>query len=97
MIKRRISGSTRTDDADSAGVLILLANGTSLEARIAPPMVRDLRGLVRTRSASQRQERAIKNRVHGVLNQCGLKNRIEEEDDVDIRDWLGAKAQAQPQ
>jgi len=66
-------------------MLILLANGTFPEVWMAPPMVRDLRGLVRTRLAIRRQESAMKNRVHGVLNQYGLKNSVEEEDDVGKR------------
>jgi transposase len=96
-IKRRIAGSTRTDETDSAGMLILLANGTFPEVWMAPPMVRDLRGLVRTRLAIRRQESAMKNRVHGVLNQYGLKNSVEEEDDVGIHDWFSRKAQEQLQ
>ena len=96
-IKRRTAGSTRTDETDSAGMLILLANGTFPEVWMAPPMVRDLRGLVRTRLAIRRQESAMKNRVHGVLNQYGLKNSVEEEDDVGIHDWFSRKAQEQLQ
>ena len=39
----------------------------------------------------------MKNRVHGVLNQYGLKNLIEEEDDVDVPDWFSRTAQQQLQ
>lgn len=78
-------------------MLILLANGTFPEVWMAPPMVRDLRGLVRTRLAIRRQESAMKNRVRGVLYQYGLKNSVEEEDDVGIHDWFSRKAQEQLQ
>jgi hypothetical protein len=38
-IKRRITGSTRTDETDSAGLLILLSNGTFPEVWMAPSML----------------------------------------------------------
>ena len=38
-IKRRIPGSTRTDETDSAGLLILLSNGTFPEVWMAPSML----------------------------------------------------------
>ncbi|MFN9263266.1 MAG: hypothetical protein ACK6DY_07220 [Acidobacteriota bacterium] len=37
----------------------------------------------------------MKNRIHGVLNQYGWKNLIEEEDDVDVPDWFSRTAQPQ--
>jgi transposase len=57
--------------------------------------VRDLRGLVRSRLAIRRYQTAFKNRIHGVLNQYGLKNQVEEEEDIEVRDWFSVKAHAQ--
>jgi transposase len=94
-VKRMTPGSTRTDASDAAGLAMLLAAGTLPEVWMAPPQVRDLRSLVRTRLALRRQESAGKNRIHGVLNQYGLKTWVEEEDDVDVRDWFTVKAQGQ--
>jgi transposase len=43
--------------------------------------------------ALRRHQSAFKNRIHGMLNQYGLKNWVEEEDDVDVHDWFAKKAQ----
>ena len=43
----------------------------------------------------RQHQSAFKNRIHGTLNQYGLKNWVEEEDDVEVRDWFTQKAQAQ--
>jgi transposase len=94
-VKKRIAGAFKTDDSDAAGLAMLLRNGTLPEVWIASPNVRDLRGLVRSRLAIRRYQSAFKNRIHGVLNQYGLKNQVEEEDDTDVRDWFSVKAHAQ--
>ena len=91
--KKRMAGSTRTDASDAAGLAMLLASGTLPEVWMAPPAVRDLRSLVRVRLALRQDQASFKNRIHGTLNQYGLKNWVEEEDDVDVRDWLTVKAQ----
>lgn len=92
-VKQRIAGSTRTDGTDAAGLAMLLGSGTLPEVWMASPAVRDLRGLVRGRLALRRLQSSCKHRVHGVLNQYGLKNQIEEEDEVDIHDWFTNQAQ----
>lgn len=94
-VKRMTPGSTRTDATDAAALATLLASGTLPEVWLAPPQVRDLRSLVRTRLAFRRHQSAFKNRIHGTLNQYGLKTWVEEEDEVDVRDWFTLKAQAQ--
>lgn len=91
--KKRMAGSTRTDASDAAGLAMLLASGTLPEVWMAPPAVRDLRSLVRVRLALRQDQASFKNRIHGTLNQYGLKNWVEEEDDVDVRDWFTVKAQ----
>lgn len=91
--KKRMAGSTRTDATDAAGLAMLLASGTLPEVWMAPAGIRDLRSLVRTRLALRQQQSSFKNRIHGTLNQYGLKSSVEEEDDVDVRDWFTVKAQ----
>lgn len=95
MVKKRIAGSTRTDATDAAGLATRLATGTLPEVWMATPVVRDMRGLVRTRLALRRHQSAFKNRIHGTLNQYGLESWVEEEDGVDVHDWFSLKAQAQ--
>lgn len=87
-IKRRIAGSTRTDATDAGGILMLLANDTFPDVWIAPPAIRDLRGLVRGRLSVRQHQSGVKNRIHGILNQYGLKNWVEGQDDVDVHDWF---------
>lgn len=70
----------------------MLRNGTLPEVWIASPAIRDLRGLVRSRLAIRRHQTAFKNRIHGLLNQYGLKEWVEQEEQVDIRDWFSVKA-----
>ena len=94
-VKKRIAGAFQTDESDAAGLAMLLRNGTLPEVWIASPNVRDLRGLVRSRLAIRRYQTAFKNRIHGVLNQYGLKNLVEEEEDIEVRDWFSVKAHAQ--
>jgi transposase len=94
-VKKRIAGAFQTDDSDAAGLAMLLRNGTLPEVWIASPNVRDLRGLVRSRLAMRRYQGAFKNRIHGVLNQYGLKSQVEEEEDIDVRDWFSVQAYAQ--
>jgi transposase len=93
-VKKMTPGSTRTDATDAAALATLLTSGTLPEVWMAPPAIRDLRGLVRTRLSLRRHQSAFKNRIHGTLNQYGLKNWVEEEDDVDVRDWFTLKAQS---
>jgi len=92
--KQRMAGSTRTDATDAAGLATLLASGALPHVWMAPAGIRDLRGLVRTRLALRQHQSSFKNRIHGVLNQYGLKNSVEEECDVDVNDWFTVKAQA---
>lgn len=91
--KKRMAGSIRTDATDAAGLVTLLASGTLPEVWMAPAAVRDLRTLVRTRLALRQHQSAFKNRIHGTLNQYGLKIWVEEEEDVEVRDWFTLKAQ----
>jgi len=48
-VKKRSPGSARTDATDAATLATLLASGVLPEVWMAPPAIRDLRGLVRTR------------------------------------------------
>ena len=94
-VKQRIAGSTRTDATDAAGLAQLLGAGTLPEVWMATPVIRDMRGLVRCRLGLRSHQTSFKNRIHGVLNQYGLKNWVEEEEGIDIHDWFAVKAQAQ--
>jgi transposase len=94
-VKQRIAGPRQTDESDAGGLAMLLRNGTLPEVWIAPPGIRDLRGLVRSRLAIRRYQTCFKNRIHGTLNQYGVKHAVEAEDDVDVRDWFSVQAQAQ--
>ena len=93
-VKRMTPGSTRTDATDAGALATLLASGTLPEVWLATPQIRDLRSLVRTRLAMRQHQSAFKNRIHGTLNQYGLKNWVEEEDQVDVHDWFSRKGQA---
>lgn len=92
-VKKMTAGTTRTDATDAAGLAELLGVGRLPEVWMASPVIRDMRGLVRTRLSMRRHQSSFKNRIHGTLNQYGLKNWVEEEDDVDIHDWFTVKAQ----
>jgi transposase len=92
VVKKRTAGLIQTDQTDAAGLALLLRNGTLPEVWIASPAVRDLRGLVRSRLAIRRYQSAFKNRIHGILNQYGLKAWVEQEDELEIRDWFSVKA-----
>ena len=94
-VKQRIAGPHQTDESDAGGLALLLRNGTLPEVWIAPAAIRDLRGLVRSRLAIRRHQTSFKNRIHGTLNQYGLKHAVQEEEDVDVRDWFSVTAQAQ--
>ena len=89
--KKRTAGLIQTDQTDAAGLALLLRNGTLPEVWIASPAIRDLRGLVRSRLALRRHQTAFKNRIHGLLNQYGLKEWVGQEEEVDIRDWFSVK------
>jgi len=93
--KKRIAGAFQTDESDAGGLAMLLRNGTLPEVWIAPAAIRDLRGLVRSRLAIRRYQTAFKNRIHGVLNQYGIKHSVEAEEDSDVRDWFSVKAHSQ--
>jgi transposase len=95
LVKKRTAGFIQTDQTDAAGLALLLRNGTLPEVWIAGPAVRDLRGLVRSRLAIRRHQTSFKNRIHGLLNQYGLKQWVEDEEEVDIRDWFSVQACAQ--
>jgi transposase len=93
--KQRMAGPRQTDESDAGGLALLLRNGTLPEVWIAPPAIRDLRGLVRSRLAIRRYQTCFKNRIHGTLNQYGVKHMVEAEEDADVRDWFSVAAQAQ--
>jgi hypothetical protein len=59
-------------------MLIFLADETFPDVWMAPPAVRDLRGVVRTGEAILEQGSGMKNWVHGVWNQYGLQKRARE-------------------
>lgn len=90
--KKRIGGNHKTDHVDAGGIAVLLRNGTLPEVWIASKGVRDLRGLVRGRLATRRLQAGFKCRIHGALNQYGLKEWVESEEDVEYRDWFSVKA-----
>ena len=87
--------TNKTDKLDARGLAILLRNGTLPEVWIASPNVRDLRGLMRSRLAIRRYQSAFKNRIHRVLNPYGLKNQVEQEEDIDVRNWFRVRAHSQ--
>ncbi len=90
--KKRMSGGNKFDSRDAAGLLILLRSGTLPEVWIPRGARRDLRGLVRSRLVLRRHVSGLKCRIDGVLTQHGLKPLVEEEDEVEYRDWFTAKA-----
>jgi transposase len=94
-VKQRIAGPRQTDESDAGGLAMLLRNGTLPEVWIAPAAIRDLRGLVRSRLAIRHHQTSFKNRIHGTLNQYGLKHAVQDQEDVEVRDWFSVRAQAQ--
>jgi len=93
--KKRIGGTHKTDGLDAKGRVTLLRNGTLPEVWIPPAKLRDVRGLVRSRLALRRYQSSFKCRIHAALNQYGLKQWVEEEDEVHCRDWFSVKSRAQ--
>jgi transposase len=90
--KKRIGGINKLDAKDAAGLLTLLRSGTLPEVWIPRGAQRDLRGLVRSRLVLRRHVSGMKCRIHGVLTQYGLKPLVEEEEEVEYRDWFTVKA-----
>jgi transposase len=90
--KKRRPGHQKSDGIDADGLAILNVNGTLPLVYIAPLGMRDLRGLVRTRLAMRRQQASMKHRIHGYLNQYGAKDWVEQEEEVEVRDWFSNKA-----
>lgn len=92
--KKRRPGHNKSDGIDADGLAILNLNGTLPLVYIPSLAVRDLRGLVRTRLAMRRQQAGMKHRIHGYLNQYGAKDWVEQEEDVEVRDWFTLQARA---
>jgi transposase len=69
--KKRMGGRHKTDARDTAGLALLLRNGTLPEVWIPPAELRDLRGLLRTRLALRRHTTTLKNRIHGAIRRYG--------------------------
>jgi transposase len=94
-VKKRIGGTHKTDTVDARGLALLLRNGTFPEVWIPPAGVRDLRGMVRSRLALRRHQNSFKCRIHAVLSHYGVKQWVEDEEDVIVRDWFAAKSREQ--
>lgn len=90
--KKRMGGINKFDSRDAAGLLILLRSGTLPEVWIPRGAQRDLRGLMRSRLVLRRHVSGLKCRIHGVLTQYGLKPLVEEEDEIEYRDWFTVQA-----
>lgn len=69
--KKRMAGRHKTDGRDAAGLAMLLRNGTLPEVWIPPAVLRDWRGLLRTRLALRHHTTTLKNRVHGAIRRYG--------------------------
>ncbi|HUQ91950.1 MAG TPA: IS110 family transposase [Bryobacteraceae bacterium] len=69
--KKRMPGRKKTDQADAAGLAMLLRNGTLPEVWIPPAQLRDLRGLLRARLSLRRHTTILKNRIHGAIRRYG--------------------------
>ena len=63
----------KTDAVDAKTLAHLLRTGLLPEAYIAPPELRDLRGLLRHRAVLTRMRTAVKNRVHALLARQGIR------------------------
>jgi transposase len=75
--KKRMPGRKKTDQADAAGLAMMLRNGTLPEVWIPPAQLRDLRGLLRTRLSLRRHTTMLKNRIHGAIRRYGQYQRDE--------------------
>lgn len=69
--KKRMAGRHKTDGRDAAGLAMLLRNGTLPEVWIPPAVLRDWRGLLRTRLALRHHTTTLKNRVHAAIRRYG--------------------------
>lgn len=93
--KKRICGPHKTDGLDAKGLVTLLRNGTLPEVWIPPAKLRDMRGLMRSRLALRRYQVGFKSRIHAALNQYGLKQWVQQEEELECRDWFSVKSQKQ--
>jgi len=94
-VKKRIAGWNKTDSLDAKGLARLLQLGALPEVWIPPGPQRDLRNLMRSRLFVKQHQAGFKCRIHGLLNQYGLKEAISDEEGVEPRDWFSVKAQHQ--
>jgi len=73
-MKAIASAKIKSDKVDARILAYLLRADLVAESYVPPRELRDLRALVRYRASLVRARTAIKNRVHALLDRCGLRH-----------------------